>query len=378
MMERRSREVGDSSPMNAAPANIPAEFPPVQSAVPTDAPGKQKLQFNITVNDNHVVSPFDGLQERMMATLNQAWDKQMVDAAGAVIPGLVNGLGATAKGLMFMGGVLADAVSVARDDLQIGYEKLTYPALAEANADRLSERLHRLLETYRPVLESVQQAYAPVAVDLQDIGARGEANPMAYARLIADPIKSAAAACDSFSGKSAANQVTALMNWDAQMVAGGALARFGESAAGAVPKAACSGLDEVKVKMAQFKEEHAAIMERFKDSELNPVCKVTVPGQHTRECNGLFYSRSDDQLPQPDKSGKFHEASIRPDKLEQITTVPINGATRSVPLGFKDDAQFLQAARELQDALKSSGINDATVGVRGSSVTGFSCSGVTS
>jgi hypothetical protein len=51
---------------------------------------------------------------------------------------------------------------------------------------------------------------------------------------------------------------------------------------------------------------------------------------------------------------------------------PINGAARTVPLGFKQEPQFLSAAQELRDALKASGINDATVGVRGSSVTGYS------
>ncbi|GLR14009.1 hypothetical protein GCM10007907_27990 [Chitinimonas prasina] len=52
--------------------------------------------------------------------------------------------------------------------------------------------------------------------------------------------------------------------------------------------------------------------------------------------------------------------------------VPINGATRTTPLGFNQEPQFLNAAQELQDALKASGINDATIGVRGSSVTGYS------
>ncbi|MGA3187432.1 MAG: DUF6861 domain-containing protein [Bryobacteraceae bacterium] len=51
---------------------------------------------------------------------------------------------------------------------------------------------------------------------------------------------------------------------------------------------------------------------------------------------------------------------------------PINGAIRTVPLGFKSEAQFAQATAELQSALKASGINDAVVGVRGSSVTGGS------
>lgn len=49
---------------------------------------------------------------------------------------------------------------------------------------------------------------------------------------------------------------------------------------------------------------------------------------------------------------------------------PINGATRSVPLGFKSSGQFANAVVELQGALRASGIDGAVVGVRGSSVTG--------
>jgi hypothetical protein len=62
--------------------------------------------------------------------------------------------------------------------------------------------------------------------------------------------------------------------------------------------------------------------------------------------------------------------------LEGITpganTVAINGAPRTVPLGFESEAQFLTASRELQAALRSSGIDDAVVGVRGSLVLGHS------
>lgn len=52
--------------------------------------------------------------------------------------------------------------------------------------------------------------------------------------------------------------------------------------------------------------------------------------------------------------------------------VAINGANRTVPLGFQAEPEFLTAAKELQTALRNSGIDDAVVGVRGSSVTGYS------
>jgi hypothetical protein len=50
----------------------------------------------------------------------------------------------------------------------------------------------------------------------------------------------------------------------------------------------------------------------------------------------------------------------------------INGATRTVPLGFQEEQQFMSAVVELHAALRASGISDATIGVRGSSVTGVS------
>ncbi|MDO3569080.1 hypothetical protein Q3O89_22355, partial [Ralstonia pseudosolanacearum] len=55
-----------------------------------------------------------------------------------------------------------------------------------------------------------------------------------------------------------------------------------------------------------------------------------------------------------------------------LTGVPINGATRTVPHGFSPEDQFVSAAEDLQNALQRSGIKDATIGVRGSSVTGRS------
>jgi RHS repeat-associated protein len=47
-----------------------------------------------------------------------------------------------------------------------------------------------------------------------------------------------------------------------------------------------------------------------------------------------------------------------------------------IPRGFKSAEQFEQATQELSQALTESGINDASIGVRGSSVTGASSKGV--
>ena len=55
-----------------------------------------------------------------------------------------------------------------------------------------------------------------------------------------------------------------------------------------------------------------------------------------------------------------------------LTATPVNGATRTVSLGFQSEVQQAQAIQELQGALNASGITDATIGVRGSSVTGSS------
>jgi len=58
--------------------------------------------------------------------------------------------------------------------------------------------------------------------------------------------------------------------------------------------------------------------------------------------------------------------------LNAERAVAINGAPRSVPLGFQSESHFLNAADELYSALRASGIDDAVIGVRGSSVTGQS------
>jgi len=71
-------------------------------------------------------------------------------------------------------------------------------------------------------------------------------------------------------------------------------------------------------------------------------------------------SQAVDAVPQPDAN------------VQQPVPEPINGATRTFPMGFEGQKQFLQATKELQEAMKESGINSASVGVRGSSVTGKS------
>jgi hypothetical protein len=55
----------------------------------------------------------------------------------------------------------------------------------------------------------------------------------------------------------------------------------------------------------------------------------------------------------------------------KLSGVGINGATRNVPLGLESESQFLKASQELREIMSAQGINDATIGVRGSSVTGF-------
>lgn len=48
---------------------------------------------------------------------------------------------------------------------------------------------------------------------------------------------------------------------------------------------------------------------------------------------------------------------------------------RSIPFGFKDEEEYNQCMGELQDTLEKEGITDATIGVRGSAVTGVSSKG---
>ncbi|MFT4171341.1 MAG: LysM peptidoglycan-binding domain-containing protein [Rhodocyclaceae bacterium] len=63
--------------------------------------------------------------------------------------------------------------------------------------------------------------------------------------------------------------------------------------------------------------------------------------------------------------------SIFVSAANRVGGVAINGSTRTVPLGFESEAQFIKASQELQTALRNSGIDDAVVGARGSSVTGI-------
>ncbi len=50
-------------------------------------------------------------------------------------------------------------------------------------------------------------------------------------------------------------------------------------------------------------------------------------------------------------------------------------AAGQLPLGFKDEPQYHQCMSELEDALAEEGVTDATIGVRGSAVTGQSSKG---
>ncbi|WP_157768638.1 hypothetical protein [Burkholderia ambifaria] len=80
-----------------------------------------------------------------------------------------------------------------------------------------------------------------------------------------------------------------------------------------------------------------------------------------------FYARS---APQLSVAATIRRIGVP--ESPSLTSVPINGATRTVPLGFMSERRFVAAAQELQNALVKSGITDATIGVRGSSVTGYS------
>ena len=45
-------------------AGMPLEYPPITARLvqQADAPGRQRLQFNITVNENRVAGPFEGIK----------------------------------------------------------------------------------------------------------------------------------------------------------------------------------------------------------------------------------------------------------------------------------------------------------------------------
>ena len=121
-------------------AGMPPEYPPVTARLvqQADASGRQRLQFNIAVNENRVAGPFEGMQDRMMSIVNQSYDRQMTEAAGAVLPALINGLGDIAGATLFLSGAVKDVGEVLCAGVQIG----------KVNATPFDERLRNLLDKY--------------------------------------------------------------------------------------------------------------------------------------------------------------------------------------------------------------------------------------
>ena len=220
----------------------------------------------------------------MMSIVNQSYDRQMTEAAGAVLPALINGLGDIAQGTVFLAGAVKDIGNVLYAGVQIG----------KVNATPFDERLRNLLDKYRPVADSMQRAYAPTETDLEDIGAKGESNPMAYARLVTDPIKAAGGALEGFFRQSPADQVAALMRVDGQIVGGGALAKAGEGIAEATPVAFRSGVKALREKMDLFNERHAAIREQFQIRQPQFAYAGAFAGRGAREYEGVLKMTGDD------------------------------------------------------------------------------------
>ncbi len=154
-------------------------------------------------------------------TYNQSLAHQYDDVAEHAINGIGNGvrsmLGLGAFGLEVVG----DAASVVTADLQIGYEKLTYPALAEVHSDELAQNMRQMGAKYESAFQPLRQGYESMEKDLNDIGAQSTTDGKAYARLLTDPAGNIANAIDKFTGQTPGTQVEAIFDQGTQVAAFG-------------------------------------------------------------------------------------------------------------------------------------------------------------
>jgi hypothetical protein len=140
-------------------------------------------------------------------TYNQSLATQYDNIGQYAVNGIGNGVGHILAGFELAGSIVADAASVVTADLQIGYEKLTYPALAEANSDALAQHLRQLGTKYESALHPLKQGYESMERDFADIGAQSNSENKAYARLLTDPARNIADAVDKFTGQTPGAQV---------------------------------------------------------------------------------------------------------------------------------------------------------------------------
>ncbi|RTL35118.1 MAG: hypothetical protein EKK48_29955 [Candidatus Melainabacteria bacterium] len=187
-----------------------------QAAQSAWAPGSNYFRLGAVCND----------------TFNQSLSTQYDGLPQCAIAGIGEGL----KKLSAIGevgvGVAADVASVVVADLQIGYEAITYPSLAEGNSDRLAHKLRELQTKYEPLTQSVKQGYEGVQHDLNDIGAQSNNDSAAYARLVTDPAQSIVKAIDKFTGQTPAEQVKDIFDQGTQIAVAAALGKAAALASG--------------------------------------------------------------------------------------------------------------------------------------------------
>lgn len=292
---------------------------------------------------------------KLGAVCNDTFNKSLSTQYDGLPQCAIDGVGEGFQKLKAIGlfglGAVADAATVAIKDLQIGYESVTYPALAESNSDKLSQDLHDLQAKYAPVVSPIRQGYESIQRDLNDIGAQSNNDGAAYDRVLTDPAHNIGKAIDKFTGQNPAEQVKEIFDQGTQFAVAGALGKAAAMASGS-----CR-LEEIAAKFDSL----------FSKMEETKLTYCTTSEQKLAAKNVLFSKSEKMEGGAESKSTGKHTES-----LETYISHPVNGADRLVPLGFTDEKQFFQAAHELTDILKRHGITDATLGVRGSSVTGYS------
>lgn len=182
-----------------------------------DTWGPQPFKLGATYNEGPTLS--------LGATADSTYTKSLATQYDNLGQSALNGIGDGFKAMLAVGEfgfeLVGDAASVVTADLQIGYEKLTNPALAEVNSDLVAQHMRQLGAKYEPALQPLKQGYEWIQKDVQDIGSQSNNDNKAYGRLLTDPAHNIAEAADKFTSQTPGQQVEAIFDQGTQIAAFG-------------------------------------------------------------------------------------------------------------------------------------------------------------
>ena len=141
------------------------------------------------------------IANQVQSLIEPNYQAELAKCGPAIITGAEQGVKELANTGIAITGIASDAASVMLDTAQIASQQLNNPALAEANADYLGEKLRELGAKYKPLAQSAERVLTGIEANLEDIGAEGQKNPTAYERLVTDPANFALKQYESFSNQ---------------------------------------------------------------------------------------------------------------------------------------------------------------------------------